>query len=271
MTENRNMYREREMAHGANGPLAHARSRPTMAEALAVARLGAMNEDVGARVHVVHVSSARATDYIAWFQARGVPMTGETTPAYLFGTLADVEKHGPYVKINPPLRAEPERLGLWRALQTGTLQTIASDHAPFRGAEKEAGWADIWGVGSGIPGVELTAPLLFDYALRGNVTLEQVIGWVSEAPAELFGISNQKGFLRVGNGAIRHPLGRRCRGEIVSVWSRGRCVAAAGTVLATPGDGQVLLPDTLSAARTHQHDAALHAEVLLTPAKGQGR
>ena len=288
------LFEEREMTHNQHGPLAHARSRPTMAEAVAVARLGAMNEQAGARVHVVHVSSARAAAYIAWFQARGQRMTGETTPAYLFSTLKDAEEHGPYVKVNPPLREESERLGLWDALQTGTLTTIASDHAPFRGAEKEAGWENIWGVGSGIPGVELTAPLLFDHALRGEVSLEQVVGWVSERPAELFGIDGQKGFLRIGNDAdlilldpareteltaerfvsrsadaIRHPLGRRCRGEIVSVWSRGRCVAAAGKVLAAPGDGRVLLPDALSDTRTHHHDPDLYPDSLLKPSKGQ--
>lgn len=290
------LFEAREMARHDHGPLAHARSRPAMAEAMAVARLGAMNEEIGGRVHVVHVSSARAADYIAWFQARGQRMTGETTPAYLFSTLKEVEAHGPYVKINPPLRDEAERLGLWDALRAGTLTTIASDHAPFRASEKEAGWGNIWGVGSGIPGVELTAPLLFDHALRGEVSLEQVVGWVSETPAELFGIGGQKGFLRVGNDAdlllldptreieltperfksrsadaIRHPLGRRCRGEIVSVWSRGRCVAAAGEVLASPGDGRVLLPDSLGEPRTHQNDPESQPQSRITPTAGRGR
>ena len=261
------LFEAREQTAGHADPAAHARSRPPLAEAIAVARLGAMNEAVGARVHVVHVSSALAVEYIRWFQGRGQTMTAETTPAYLFGSLDDVATHGPYVKVNPPLRTPGDQLALWQALRDGAVRTIASDHAPFRGTEKEAGWTDIWEVGSGIPGVELTGPLLWDAALRGSATLEEVVRWTSEAPASLYGLDGRKGFLREGSDAdlvlldpnaeveltterfhsrsadaIRHVLGRRCRGAIVSVWSRGERVAAAGRVLADPGRGRVVTP-----------------------------
>jgi len=261
------LFEEREQAAGHADPAAHARSRPPLAEAIAVARLGAMNEAVGARVHVVHVSSALAVEYIRWFQGRGQAMTAETTPAYLFGSHDDVAAHGPYVKVNPPLRTPDDQAALWRALRDGAIRTIASDHAPFGGAEKEAGWHDIWGVGSGIPGVELTGRLLWDAALRGLATLEDVVRWTSEAPASLFGLDGRKGHLRVGSDAdvvlldpeaeteltperfhsrsadaIRHVLGRRCRGAIVSVWSRGERVAADGRVLAGPGRGRIVTP-----------------------------
>jgi len=277
------LFEAREQGAGRTGPLAHAASRPVMAEAIAVARLGAMNEDVGARVHVVHVSSGRATEYIRWFQARGQAMTAETTPSYLLGSLADVERYGPYVKINPPLRSDADRRALWDALADGTLATIASDHAPFRASEKEPGWGDIWEVGSGIPGVELTGRLLWDLALRGELELEQVVRWTSEAPAELFGIAAQKGFVREGNDAdlvlldpqatteltpetfhsrsadaIRHVLGRRCRGAIVSVWSRGERVADASGPTAAAGRGQVVVPDVDRTEIDHSaHDASV--------------
>ncbi len=261
------LFEARERAAGRAGPMAHSRSRPVMAEAIAVARLGAMNEDVGASVHLVHVSSGRAVAYIRWFRERGQAMTAETTPAYLFGSEADVVEHGPFVKINPPLRTRDDQAALRGALLDGTIATIASDHAPFRAAEKQAGWDDIWEVGSGIPGVELTGRLLWDEALRGGFNLEQVVRWTSEAPARLYGLDHRKGHVRVGADAdlllldpvaetqltpatfvsrsadaIRHVLGRRCRGAIVSVWSRGERVFDGERVLASPGRGQVVTP-----------------------------
>lgn len=276
------LFEAREHAARRSGPLAHAASRPVMAEAIAVARLGAMNEDVGARVHVVHVSSGRAADYVRWFQSRGQAMTAETTPAYLFGTRDHVERFGPYVKVNPPLRDADEQRALWGALRDGTITTVASDHAPFRAVEKEVGWADIWDVGSGIPSVEVTGRLLWDHALRGAVGLEDVVRWTSEAPAELFGVGEQKGFVRVGNDAdlvlidprreveltratfhsrsadaLRHVIGTRCRGALVSVWSRGALVADASGPVSSPGAGRVLLPDVLVAPRAgERHPAA---------------
>jgi allantoinase len=267
------LFESRQQAAGHSDPIAHARSRPDVAEAIAVARLGAMNEVVGARVHVVHVSSARAVEYIRWFRSRGQAMTAETTPAYLFGSEDAIRTHGPFVKINPPMRTGRDQAALRAALRDGTIATIASDHAPFRGAEKEVGWSDIWNVGSGIPGVELTGRLLWDEALRGASTLEEVVAWTSERPATLFGLDARKGHLREGADAdlvlldpeaetvltpgtfhsrsadaIRHVLGRRCRGAIVSVWSRGACVAEAGRVLAEPGRGWVVVPERATIA-----------------------
>lgn len=256
-----------ERACPGRDPMRHARSRPDVAEAAAVARLGAMNEVVGARIHVVHVSSTRAVEYLRWFRSRGQALTAETTPAYLLASEDDIRAHGPYVKINPPLRPDTDRLGLWAGLADGTLDMVVSDHSPFLPDEKEIGWDDIWGVGSGIPGVELTGRLLWDHALAEHVALEDVVRWTSEAPAHVFGLDDRKGFVRVGGdadlvlfdpardtvltpetfvsrsaGSLRHVFGRRCRGTIVSVWSRGRLVADDGRPVGAAGDGAVLTP-----------------------------
>jgi allantoinase len=257
-----------ERARPGRDPMRHARSRPVVAETAAVARLGAMNEAVGARVHVVHVSSGAAVGYLRWFRARGQSLTAETTPAYLLASEDDVRAHGPFVKVNPPLRPASEQAGLWAGLADGTLDMVVSDHAPFLPEEKEAGWDDIWSAGSGIPGVELTGPLLWDRALRGHVRLEDVVRWTSEAPARVFGLDDRKGSLRVGRdadlvlldperrttlgrerfvtrsaGSLRHVEGREVRGAIVGVWSRGRRVVDdVGRVLAAAGDGAVLVP-----------------------------
>ena len=231
-----------------------------------------MNEGVGARVHVVHLSSGRALEYVRWFRERGQAMTAETTPAYLFADDEDVARYGPFVKINPPLRTPMDRRDLRAGLEDGAIDMVVSDHAPFLGYEKEAGWTDIWSVGSGIPGVELTGRLLWHDALSETRSrLEDVVAWTSERPAEIFGLAGRKGHLGVGadadmvlldptketvlsadtfrtrsRDAIRHVLGFRCRGAIASVWSRGRQVADYGNVVAEPGSGRVIGPDGVS-------------------------
>lgn len=261
--------REREAERrGRLDPLRHARSRPAVTEAAAVARVGAMNEVLGARLHIVHVSSRLAVEYIRWFQARGQRMTAETTPSYLFYSEEDLREHGPYLKVNPPLRTAKDRDALWDALADGTLDLVVSDHAPFLPEEKEAGWTDVWSAGSGVPGIELTGPLLWDRALKGQVALEDVVRWTSEAPARLFGLDDRKGHLAMGRdadfvlldpsaerklgregfvsrsgGSLRHVEGLELHGAIRGVWAHGRRVVDEnGHVIAGTGQGQVIGP-----------------------------
>jgi dihydroorotase-like cyclic amidohydrolase len=260
--------RARERTHPGRDPFRHARSRPVVAETAAIAHLCAMNEVAGARLHVVHVSSGSAVGYLRWFRARGQSLTAETTPAYLFGSEDDIRTFGPYVKVNPPMRAASEQQGLWDGLADGTLDMVVSDHAPFLPAEKEAGWDDIWSAGSGVPGVELTAPLMWDRAFAGGLALEDVVRWTSEAPARVFGLDDRKGAVAVGRdadlvlvdpertrvlasadfvtrsaGSLRHVEGREVRGAIVGVWTRGRRVIdASGRGLGSAGEGGVLVP-----------------------------
>lgn len=274
--------RERRAERAASGrdPLRHARSRPVVSEAAAVARIGSMNEEIGARLHIVHVSSGLAVDYIRWFRGRGHAMTAETTPAYLFLSEEDIRRYGPYVKVNPPLRPAGNHEQLWRGLADGTLDLIVSDHAPFLPAEKEEGWNDIWSAGSGIPGIELTGPLLWDRALGGEIALEDVVRWTSEAPAHLFGLDDRKGSLAIGQdadfvlldptatrrmsvadfvsrsgGSLRHMEGVELRGALRGVWSRGRHVVnEAGRVLGSAGQGGVLVP---SSARPRNRERSM--------------
>src|SRR5690606_11838266 len=266
--EERELSAERQAS--SPDPLRHARSRPVVSEAAAIARIGSLNEEIGARLHIVHVSSGLAVDYLRWFKARGQAMTAETTPAYLFMSEDDILKHGPYVKVNPPLRPASNHAQMWRGLDDGTLDFIVSDHAPFLPAEKEQGWQDIWAAGSGMPSIELTGPLLWDKALAGKLALEDVVRWTSEAPARLFGLNDRKGSLAVGHdadfllldtaatrrmrtadfvsrsgGSLRHMEGVELRGAIRGVWSRGRHVVdQAGRVLGSAGQGSVLVPSS---------------------------
>lgn len=253
---------------GGNDPLRHARSRPAVAEAAAVARVGAMNEVLGARLHIVHVSSKLALEYIAWFQARGQVMTAETTPAYLLLSEENVKVHGPYLKVNPPLRTRQDQEALWGGLADGVLELVVSDHAPFLPFEKELGWSDIWAAGSGVPSVELTGPIMWDLALGRRISMEDVVRWTSEAPARLYGLDARKGSLKIGRdadfvlldpakrrtlrtvdfrtrsaGSLRHVEGVELQGVIRGVWSHGKqVVSETGRIVASAGQGNVIKP-----------------------------
>jgi allantoinase len=254
-------------AAGRKDPEAHALSRPDLAEAYAIARVGTVNEQIGARVHICHVTSRLALDYIRWFQERGQRMTAETTTAYLFLSLEDVRRFGPFVKINPPLRTLQDQQALWNGLNAGILSMIVSDHAPFTEQEKSEGWRDIWPVGSGIPGLEITGRLLWHEALEGRIGLEQAVLWCSENGARLFDLFPRKGTLREGSDAdfvlfdpeadfiftrdrlfsrsrdsLKHLEGVRVRGTIRSTWLRGQMVFDGDRVVAAQGTGHVVRP-----------------------------
>lgn len=259
------LFERRLQSSGHHDSLAHRASRPDVAESSAIARIASMNEWTDARIHIAHLSSKRGLDQIRHYRSRGQRITAETTPAYLYLDERDVVAFGPYVKINPPLRDAHDQVALREGLLQGDVDIVVSDHAPFLAEDKEPGWKNIWTVGSGIPGVELTGRLLWDDALQGRFSLERVVHWTSERPAELFGLAHRKGYIRVdadadfvlldtqaqrvlteetfhsrSRNAIRHPLGKRYQGDILAVWSRGNLAFRDGNVLSEPGMGRIL-------------------------------
>ena len=117
---------------------AHGESRPPHVEALAIATLLALNESIGANLHIAHVSGAEALAVIRRFKATGSTVSAETCPHYLLFTEADLDRCGPYAKINPPLRKEADQAAVWQGLLDGTLLAITTDHSPFLVEEKEA-------------------------------------------------------------------------------------------------------------------------------------
>lgn len=258
-------------ATGRSDPEAHALSRPDIVEACAIARVGVMNERIGARLHICHVTSRLALTCLRWFQSRGQRITAETTPAYLFLTREDLRRFGPFVKVHPPLRDPEDRRALWEALADGTLSAVVSDHAPFTEEEKVGGWQDIWSAGAGIPGVEVTGRLLWHEALEGRITFEQAVQWCSENTARIFDLFPRKGALQPGSDAdfvlfdpegafifaesrlftrsrrsLKHLEGVRLRGAIRSTWVRGKLVFDGQRVVAAEGSGRVLGPCPLS-------------------------
>jgi dihydroorotase len=168
---------------------------PNTAESVMVAREIALSEKTGARMHIAHVSTAESVDAIRKAKRRGVRVTAETAPHYFTLTDAAVETCGTNAKMNPPLRSEKDREAILQGLVDGTLDVIATDHAPHSIAEKGAPFPE---APNGIIGLETSLPLGLRLVDAGVLTLEQLIDKMSNAPARIIGVDAG---LRVGGPA----------------------------------------------------------------------
>ncbi len=173
-------------------------SRPVFAEVEAIQRATLMAGEAKARLHIVHISSGRGVVAAAEARARGVDVSIETCPHYLFFTEEDVERLGALAKCAPPLRNGGHRSELWEQLVNGTIDIVASDHSPAPPELKTADFVRAWG---GIAGVQSTLAVLLDrgYFARG-VPLERIAGLLAATPALRFRIPG-KGAIRRGNDA----------------------------------------------------------------------
>ena len=186
-------------AAGRVEPIAHLAARPAVVAVEAVARAAILAEWTGARIHVLHISSAAELRPLAEAKARGVDITGETCPHYLLLSEHDYETFGGVIRVNPPVREASNRQPLWDALMDGTIDMIATDHAPHTPEEKTR--ADIWTVDCGFPGVETQMPLMLTEVNRGRATIEDYVRWSAESPAKIWGLYPRKGTLTVGSDA----------------------------------------------------------------------
>jgi allantoinase len=247
--------------------ISHALSRPPVVEAAAIALLLTISEATGRSIHIAHLSSAAGLNLIRDARRRGVRVTTETCPHYLWFTSEKLQEAGPFAKINPPIRDEADRQALWAGLMDGTIDVVTTDHSPFTLVEKEAGLANIWAAPPGTPSVEVLYPLLLDQALRGRLSLHRVLELVAMNPARLYNLHPQKGMIQVGSDADlvvfdpnatlevdRHQWqskaaacdrlysGMVLKGRIREVIARGRLVARLGQVTGLPGHGRFVRP-----------------------------
>jgi dihydroorotase len=166
--------------------------RTAGAEAAAVERAVDVAADAGARVHVAHTSTPEGIDAAA---AAGA--TCEVTPHHLLLSRDDLRELGTYGRMNPPLRSEARRRAVFERVADGTVDVIATDHAPHTVEEKERG---LWEAPSGVPGVETMLPLLLDLARRGELSYERVRDLTARNPATVFDLP-RKGRIEDGYDA----------------------------------------------------------------------
>ncbi len=227
-------------------------SRPLAAELDAIARALTMAGETGASLHIVHVSSGAGVALAAEARARGVDVSIETCPHYLFFTSEDVERLGVVAKCAPPLRPPGEHQRLWAELLGGRVDVVASDHSPAEPRLKEGTFLTAWG---GIAGVQSTLAVLLScgHHERG-LPLERMASLLAGAPARRFGL-HRKGRLVVGTDADltivapdeaftletaglfqRHRmtpyLGRTFRGRVRQTIRRGEVIFEDGQITA---------------------------------------
>ena len=124
-------------ARGETSPIAHALSRPAVAEAEAAGRLLEFAHWTGARLHMVHGTVPRTFDLIGWHRSQGTSATGETCLQYLLMTMDALRDMGGRAKCNPPLRDQESVDGLWAQLEDGAIDIVTSDHSPYPLHRKE--------------------------------------------------------------------------------------------------------------------------------------
>ena len=167
---------------------------PSIAESVHISRDVLLAEAAGAHYHVCHVSTKESVRTIRDAKAAGIRVTAEVTPHHLLLTEDDIPGNDANWKMNPPLRAQEDLEALHEGLLDGTIDVIATDHAPHSAEEKASGMEK---APFGITGLETAFPLLYtNFVETGKWTLKQLTDWLTEKPADVFGL----GFGRIAEG-----------------------------------------------------------------------
>jgi dihydroorotase len=184
---------------GRTDPLAHIASRPAVVAIEAVSRAAILAEWTGARIHILHISSAEELRPLREAKARGVDITGETCPHYLLLSTDDYARFAGVIRVNPPVREKRNQEPLWAALLDGAVDLVATDHAPHSIEEKTRN--DIWTVDCGFPGVETQMPLMLTEVAAGRFTISDYVRWSAANPAKIWGLYPRKGVIQPGADA----------------------------------------------------------------------
>jgi dihydropyrimidinase/allantoinase len=188
-------------ARGHVAPVAHAESRPEIAEIVSTASSLALAEEAGVRLQLCHMSTDRGVR-MAWdARQEGLPVTVETCPHYLAADVSDLERLGPYARINPPLRSRRTVEALWECLNRGMIDTVGSDHAPYLLEEKTRGEQDIFAATCGSPGLETLLPVMLDAVNGGRTCINRLVKIMSSNAARIFGLYPRKGAIMIGSDA----------------------------------------------------------------------
>jgi allantoinase len=232
-------------------------SRPRAAENEAIELMIKLGQEFGARIHIVHHSSADALPLLRQARAGGVSITAETCPHYLTFAAEEIRDGATEFKCCPPIREQENREQLWQALGDGTLDMVVSDHSPCPPQMKlqdSGNFLQAWG---GISSLQLRLPATWTEAKQRAHSIADLDRWLCKAPAALVGLSKRKGSLAVGCDADiivwnpdkefqveqemlhhRHKLtpyaGRTLSGVVEKTFLRGEKIYDAGTFASEP-------------------------------------
>ncbi len=270
---------KRLVAGGWRAPRYHGVSHPRACEAEAFNRVIALAAFIDQPIMIFHVSTAEGAARIRAARGEGLKVFAETCPQYLFLTAKDLDRpglEGAKWICSPPTRQPSDQEALWQALALGDLQTVSSDHAPYRfdasGKFVNGADPDFKAIPNGMPGLETRLPLLFDAMVsEGRLSLEKFVALTATEPAKIYGLHPKKGDIVIGSDAdlvvwdqnrkvtiganLMHDRagytpyeGRIVKGWPVTVLSRGRVVIEDGTLRVAPGSGRFLPREAGTAA-----------------------
>lgn len=175
----------------------YSQARPAEAELAAIEKSLAWSK----RLHICHLSTSAGLNRIMQakenWKGTGKKVSCEVTPHHLFFNIKDYREQGSYLKMNPPLRGQLDNDALWNGLLNGSIDILASDHAPHLPEEKRE---DIWEAHAGVPGVETMLPLMLFAVRRNLLRLERLVDALAAGPARIFGLS-RKGAIEIGKDA----------------------------------------------------------------------
>jgi dihydroorotase len=216
-SEDEAMLRERAHLRVPGDPSSHPVWRSAEVALACTKRLIALARETGARVHVLHISTAGEMLFLA--DHKDIASV-EVTPHHLTLVAPDCyERLGTYAQMNPPVRDAAHRAGIWQGLDQGIADILGSDHAPHTHAEKQHAYPASH---SGMTGVQTLVPIMLDHVNAGRLSLERFVDMTSAGPARLFGIA-RKGRIAVGQDADFTIVDLKRRETITNAWSASRC------------------------------------------------
>lgn len=202
-----NYFRNFYLNHGLKSTIYHAISRPEEAEAEAVNRMITLAYLAGnVPLYIVHDSTAKAAKLIETAKKNKLNVFGETCPQYLFldeGCYEKPNNEGLKYIMSPPLRKKANQNLLWKYIEKGTLDVVATDHCPFNFyKEKQYGKDDFTKCPNGVPGIETRIPLLFsEGVMKKRININKFVDITSTKPAKIFGLYPKKGDIKIGSDA----------------------------------------------------------------------
>ncbi|MDH2904983.1 MAG: dihydroorotase family protein [Methanomassiliicoccales archaeon] len=233
--------------------------RSKTAERVAVSNVTFLSQMTRVRTTIAHASHPAVVEIAQKARTEGARISIETCPQYIFLNSRKIKKLGNFGKFTPPSRSSHESAAMALLLDSGVIDTIASDHAPSTRKQKTSG--DIWDIHFGVPGIDTTLPLMLTLVNRGSLNIRRLVSAYSEKPAKKFGLFPAKGSIRIGSDAdiILVDMNRKWKigegnihskakwspysaislsGKAVKTFSRGVLVAEDGKVLTRPGHGR---------------------------------
>ena len=253
-------FEDRSLKKGEDPKKVFVKTRPDYLEAEAIFRAITIATVTHCPIYVVHLSTAKGVVPIQQAREEGRVVYAESCPQYLALTDRDLQKKGPLAKIGPPLRFDSDRFALWKAIQRGIIDVIASDHAPKAKKVSDPFFEAAYGSAQ----AETLLSVAYDEGINsGWIGVCQLVRLLSENPAKIFGLFPKKGAIEKGSDAdlvlfdpgevqeIRQKTlhsgapytvyeGRKCLGKPVLTMQRGKIVVENGEMKGSPGIGKFL-------------------------------